>query len=94
MYPFGIIEFIFAMYGGYRLIENVFTKKKIEYIELDETQYQQVQNIITDVNTNIEPSPPYVEVYPRINNDNNLDKNINVRNVEEEPLINETNNRK
>lgn len=98
MYPFGLIELILALYGSYRLINDSFSKKKIEYIELDETQYQRVQNIITDVDNNTEPSPPYTEIYPNINNENlnlDLDKNINnteVINEEEEPLINENNN--
>ena len=55
--------------------------KKIEYIELDETQYQRVQNIITDVDNNTEPSPPYTEIYPNINEENKNIKFDNFDNV-------------
>ena len=82
MYPIGLFETMLAIYGSYRLLEDVFfpKNKNVEFIELNELQYQQVRNIIDIDNQTNEPLPPYTERIEESNINNNIetDNNLNV----------------
>lgn len=91
MYPFGLFESILAIYGSYKLLDEfVFSsKKKVEYIELTDYQYQQVRNIINNDENRNEVCPPYTENNIVSNSNNNLQTNTDI-NTPNENSINES----
>ena len=89
MYPFGLLELVLASYGCYHLV-NSFFKRKIEYIELDEIQYNQVKNILSNDNSQL---PAYTENQDTTPLLNNQPEYSDERNETNESNINQTTTR-
>lgn len=98
MYPLGLVELILVWYGGFHLINDICCRKKnIEYIELTETQYNQVKNIINNNEDTNEILPPYTEIndnnypriYPEINDESNESDPLMNNNIENQNHINQ-----